>query len=774
MADREPGSPGKPGTSSRGGKSKSPLGKKSSKPRKGTSGRPSSKKPPGRKAAPRPVAVGRRKRADTSPGRTRRLLGLLCSLCAFLLALDLLVLWAPITEHMDATGYDRPAAIHATSAQLAVGVPATQAAWRSLWLQAGYLERGPDGITGPRQFSMSPGQWQVHPAEGDLLLITTRERKVTELIRASDNGPVPGWEFPMPPLGLLSDSTSLESIDVRTEDLPPNLVKAIVAEHDPAFFEHRGLDVIGLLRSKVRSFTQSNSRSTSPTLTRQVANSMFARADDSWQRRGQEVLIALLLEYRYSKEEILESWIRDCHFVSEDGGVEPGIVTAAHRRFGSDLAALNETEIKLLAAGIRPYRGASTIGTPKAPRAASPRSKIPWALDDLRQQLQRRLPDESLHRDGLSLRTTLHPVLQEAAVQSIKESLAELRASHPKWWGTRAQPQISLLAMDPRNGAIRAMASTLAWQEGVPNPATKRAGTAGSAFTPIVLAAAIGAEWPRLGPLSEVLDEPISIPGSGLSNTHNEDGRFLGRVSLRTATERSRRPPFVRLGMSIGPKRLVETARALGVQTTLQPSLSLSLGEQSLTLLDLCTAYATIANAGTRPLPRLLDGLRGPEGTWLDRRMPDSQGVIDPRVASVVTTLLEGVIERGNAHRVRELGFRLPVAGSTGLSSDKRDAWMIGFTPDLVVALWIGTDGSRSLTKATEDLAVGPWTRFMLEAEPFLEGSEFRQPPGSEIAGSPEQSRDGTNLRRNVLRDEDRARRLEEQRALQLMEHGAL
>jgi membrane peptidoglycan carboxypeptidase len=301
--------------------------------------------------------------------------------------------------------------------------------------------------------------------------------------------------------------------------------------------------------------------------------------------------------------------------------------------------------------------------------------------------------------------------------------------------------------------------------------ATARLGTAGSAFKPIVLTAAIAERWPALGPLSEVRDEPLALAGPGMPNWRNDDGAFLGKVSLRTATERSRNPPFVRLGIAVGPKRLAETARALGIKTPLKPNLSLALGEQKLSLLDLAVAYATLANGGVRPEPRLLEGVRSAEGTWLEHPMPKSDGAIDPRVASVVTTLLEGVVDRGTAYSVRKLGFLLPVAGATGLSAARSDAWMVGFTPDLVVALWLGADGRGRLAGAEQGVAVPMWTRFLLAAEPYLQGGAFRQPPGTELAGSAAPSlRGGRAGQRLRLKAEDRQRRQEERRATQRMD----
>jgi membrane carboxypeptidase/penicillin-binding protein len=154
--------------------------------------------------------------------------------------------------------------------------------------------------------------------------------------------------------------------------------------------------------------------------------------------------------------------------------------------------------------------------------------------------------------------------------------------------------------------------------------------------------------------------------------------------------------------------------------------------------------------------------------------MPKADGAIDPRVASVVTTLLEGVVDRGTAYSIRKMGFRLPLAGNTALSPEKGDAWMVGYTPDLTVALWLGGEGGGALVDAEQDVAVPIWTRFMLAAEPYLEGGSFRQPAGAELAGSSAGSTGSAAQQRLQLENEDRRRRREERRAGQLMERGTL
>ncbi|MBJ93059.1 MAG: hypothetical protein CMP23_01145 [Rickettsiales bacterium] len=695
---------------------------------------------------------------------------MLLSLCAMLVALDMLVLWEPVSQQMDKTRLERPARVMGNPILLAPGAPATQKAWRSIWLAADYTEKNYGALDGPAQFAMTPGLWQVFPEDGELLEVAIQSRKVKSLRSVTRNQPVAGWSFPLAPLGLLGPSSPVEAPLLKRTDLPVELVNALLNKQDQHFYTHSGFDVLGSLKHRLSSLGQDQAVYRS-TLTRQLARDMLAGHEPGWKRSAQELLVTLMLEQRYSKDEIFASWLQRVAFSNPAVGEQSDILSTAHQRFGADLAALSPAEISALATDLN--RGSSRLPSTALQTSLRPRPAHPWLMAKLQAELGRGIPQQQLATEGFELRTTINPLLQDAARQTLSQGISELKESYPQWWREGPGPRAALIAMDPRTGAIRAMASSNPEEYGSSGPTTEQRHTAGTAFKAVVLAAAIGADWPQLGPSSEILDEPIQVFGAGLAETGNGDGTFLGRVSLKTATERSRRPPLVRLGLMVGPRKLVETARSLGISSELKPRLNLAIGEQPLTLLDLCVAYCTLANGGTRPSPQLLEGVRQPDGIWLERHMPNTNQAIDPRVASVVTTLLQGVIDQGTAHRVRDLGFRLPLAGSTGLSSDRRDAWMVGYTPDLVVALWLGLDSELGLQGAPEDVAVSSWTRFMLAAEPYLEGTNFNQLPGTELAGQPAPEQGTTELRKQ-LQNEDRQRRQEERRALQRIEMDTL
>lgn len=706
---------------------------------------------------------------------------LLLALVALIaLALDVMVLWEPVSSGMALSDYDQPARVTGQPARLAVGQPGAEEGWRSTWRASGYLEVEPGKVVGPRRFAMAPGQWQVHPASGELLAVTTAQGRIASIVRVVDQVPVPAWDFPLPTIALIASEDPQRRAAAATRDLPAHLLSAVLAAQDPQFRSHHGLHLGAQALSGLERLIRRPGAQRPATITRQLARDMFGSSERTWQRLAQEAVIAVILDYRYSKDELLAAYLNKVRFGERDGVPIVGIIAAARLWFGKDAATLAPEESVLLAGTIASRAGPAAVSQPTnqlilASAGTGARAARPWFVEDLLSELQPRFGLETLHRDGLELRTTLDPMLQSLARGALQQGLADLRQEHPGWWQGDEGPKAALIAMDPRDGAIRAIVGGSSDGSSAESLATTRLGTAGSAFKPIVLAAAIAEQWPALGPLSEVRDEPLALAGPGLPDWRNDDGAFLGRVSLRTATERSRNPPFVRLGIAVGPRRLAETARALGIKTPLEASLSLALGEAKLSLLDLAVAYATLANGGVRPEPRLLEGVRSAQGAWLEHPMPKSDGAIDPRVASVVTTLLEGVVNRGTAYSVRKLGFLLPVAGNTGLSAAKSDAWMVGYTPDLVVALWLGADGVGRLAGAEQGVAVPMWTRFLLAAEPYLQGGAFRQPPGTELAGSPASSSSGNHPRqRHRLEAEDRQRRQEERRATQLMERGTL
>lgn len=779
----------------RGRKGKSPPPKK-----------PSSRAKPGAKPARRaPVAVGK-ERKPPPKGRVKRLLLLFAVVGALALAIDVALLWDSVTQRMDGRVHDEPARITGTLPRLAQGAVATQDGWRRTWAEVGLTEVEPGEVDEAGEFSMKRRKWVVWPANGAAIEVVVEGRRVDSLRRRDDGTRLAGWEFPLPAISLMTDASRERRTVVPLDDMPLELRRAVVAIEDERFYKHHGVDPRGVARAALRNLQSGGVSEGGSTITQQLAKNMFLSADRTFVRKGQEALLAGVLEYRYDKDRLLEAYLNEIYLGQRDGFAIMGVGEASRAWFGKEVSALTLPEAALLAGAIHapnrtvPWRHPDEArrrrdvvlarmgeleAVPDTEIEAALASELtwaegaglgrraPWFLDALAADLGDRYSAAALHRDGLELVSTLDPLLQASAEEAVTEHLAMLRESHPELWASGGHPQVALVALDPRTGAIRALVGGADYGTSQFNRALYARRQPGSAFKPIVLAAAIGDRWPELGPNSIVDDAPISVAGAGAGGRawrpRNYDGKFDGTMTLREATERSRNLPFVHLGREIGPERLRSAAEALGIRTPLAAVLSLTIGAQEVTPVDLAAVYATLANGGLYTPPRLLDGVRDREGRWLERAMPSPQAGIDPRVAAVVTDLLEGVIDEGTARGVRRTGLRIPLAGKTGTSNDARDAWMVGCSPDLAVAVWMGFDEERALGLPSTVAAVPLWAAFMARAEPFLAGEAFPRPRGTAEALRAGARRTPDRVRRRDLQREDRERRRTEEEAMKDM-----
>ena len=756
------------------------------------------RKAPPRKAPPRKPAaasVGRERRFRPLRGEKRLLLLALVAV-AVALCLDVIVLQQRVTERMEGRVHDEPARITGVQARLAPGEVATEAGWRQTWGLLGLSEV--DAVQEPGQFSLVRNRWTVHPHGGVPLAIEVANRRVVSVKRVADGAPVPAWDFELPAVALLTGEDRERRSVVPLTDIPNALQRAVVAIEDERFYRHAGIDPRGILRAAWTNLRGGGLRQGGSTLTQQLAKNMFLTSDRTLARKGQEALLALILERRYDKDRILEAYLNEIYLGQRDGFAIMGVSEAARRWFGKDVAALDTSEAALLAGAIHsPNRSVPWKHPEEAKRRRdqvlnkmlelkalpepallaaleqpvvvvdSPRLRrqAAWFVDGVVGTLGERYSTEALHRDGLEVVSTLDARMQRAAEQAIADGMAALKRDHPKLFeGT--PPEAALVAMDPKTGAVRAFVGGTDYGRSQFDRVRSARRQPGSAFKPIVLAAAIGDRWPHLGPGTLVLDTPVRVPGAGARGAdwtpRNYDGKALGPITLRRATEQSRNLPFVHLGLKVGPERIRQTAKSLGIASELAAVPSLAIGSQEVTPLDLAVAYSAFAGGGHRPEAQLLTGVRDRTGDWLERSLPARKPAIDPRVAAVVTDLLQGVIERGTARSVRKAGFRLPAAGKTGTSNDGRDAWMVGYTPDLVMVVWVGFDEGRTLGLSSVSTAVPIWSRFAVAVQPLLSGDSFPRAPaiGPPIAARPT---------REELVDEDRERRREEQAAARAM-----
>jgi len=734
----------------------------------------------------------------------RRVVVLALLLGTALLALDLLWLNELVTERMDGRVHDQPARLVGVAPRLAPGEVATADGWRQTLGALGYEEV--QTVRREGQYSMAGASWTIHPRGSERVMLAVRERRVRKIERARDGARLPEARFPLGAVSLLTDESRERRSVVALSDIPQDLQRAVIAIEDERFWKHIGVDPRGIARAAVANLRAGGVAQGGSTLTQQLAKNLFLDSDRSFVRKGQEALLALLLESRYDKERILEAYLNEIYLGQRGGYAVLGVAEAARTWFGKDLGALTLDEAALLAGAIHspnrtvPWKHpeeakrrrdqvlrkmqklaavppesiqAALVRPIKAADAPALRRRAAWFVDAVVGELGDRYSPEALHRDGLELVVTLDPQMQDAAEFAIRDGLAALRKANPELWRNGPGPEAALVAIDPRDGAVRALVGGADYGRSQFDRARNAHRQPGSAFKPIVLAAAIDARWPRLRPGSLVLDEPLSVPGAGRNGATwrpgNYDGVFKGPMTLRKATEQSRNLPFVRLGLDVGPDRMRATAERMGIASPLAAVPSLAIGAQEVTPLELAVAYATLASGGQRPTPRFLDGVRDRDGAWLERQLPERVPALDSRVAATVTNVLEGVVDRGTARGVRRSGFSLPLAGKTGTSNDARDAWMVGYTPDLVVAVWVGFDEGRGLGIGSTKAAVPLWARFANAVEPFLSGDGFSRPSGIDLRDDPSLVAPEDPV---SLGDEDRERRKAEAEALRAMNRG--
>jgi penicillin-binding protein 1A len=552
-------------------------------------------------------------------------------------------------------------------------------------------------------------------------------------------------------------------IFVPLAQIPKALRDAVIATEDARFYSHFGVDPMGIARAIYQNFRRGRIVEGGSTITQQLAKVLFLTPDKSLERKLKEAVLALELERRYSKDRILELYLNQIYFGHGAFGVE----AAARTYFGKSVGELTIPEAALLA------------GLPKAPATYSPfehpeaakrrratvltrmvevgalkpdqarrlaavdlglvpperrRTTGQYFLEYVQQQLEAQYGADLVFKGGLHVYTTLSPTMQLKAERAVREGLRALEsrravAARDKGGaGPVERPEGALLAIEPQTGHIKAMVGGYDFFRSEFNRAVQARRQPGSAFKPFVYIAALEA---GMTPASVVEDAPVEYPVGRNGKPwkpENYDRKHRGPVTLQQALEESINVAAVKVQERVGIRRTVEVARRLGVESPLAENLSLALGTSDLTLLELTSAYAALANQGVWVRPTVIRYVLDSQLKLLEENVPQTKPVMSPELAYVATHMLKGTIERGTGAAARALGR--PAAAKTGTTQDYSNAWFIGFTPQLVTGVWVGYDKPRSLGKdeTGSRVAVPIWTSFMQQALAGVPIEDFKQP----------------------------------------------
>ncbi len=507
---------------------------------------------------------------------------------------------------------------------------------------------------------------------------------------------------------------------VPITEIPVHTRRAFVAIEDDQFYEHYGVRPDALVRAVILNLLRDKKAQGGSTITMQLARNRFLHLRKTYTRKLKEIIMAFRLERHYTKDEILAQYLNEVFF----GGNLYGIASASRFYFGKPVSRLDLAESAMLA-GILPapnsysplkhFKAAKRrqymvldkmwqLGyiTQKQARDAymqrvvlegeeRTQTRAPYFVEHVRSWLLERLGPRRVYGGGLKVHTTLDPAVQAAAEDAFAKAEIFQRfplEEHPDLHG-------AFLAIDPMQGAIRAMIGGRDFDTYKLNRATQARRQPGSSFKTFVFAEALSQ---GIQPNTIVNDEPIRyvLPATNeVWEPQNSTGRFHGPVILSQALEMSYNIVAVRLLERVGVEKTMRLVKKLGVRSPMDPVLAMALGTSEVTLLEMVSAYGTLANQGILVTPHAVTRVEDDEGNVLFEGRVQEREVLDPRVAYQLTSMLRGVVERGTGTRARVPGYA--IAGKTGTTQEKADAWFLGYTPDLVVGCSVSFDSRKSL-----------------------------------------------------------------------------
>ena len=551
---------------------------------------------------------------------------------------------------------------------------------------------------------------------------------------------------------LLANRGETGGRTVSLEELPPYLPKAFVAIEDRRFYDHWGIDPMGIARAVYRNLTHSEGLQGGSTLTQQLAKNLFLTQERTASRKIQEAILALWLERNYTKDQILELYLNRVYFGAGAYGVE----AAAQRYYGKSARNVSLSEAAMLAGLVQ---SPSRLAPNRNPEGAQARAeRVIAAMKGLgfitpgMTKTALVAPAEPVRPNGagsanyaadyvmdvlddfigtiesdIVVSTTLEPSMQAAAEQVLVD---ELNAKGQKL----NVSQGAFVALRP-DGAVTALVGGRNYETSQFNRATSARRQPGSSFKPFIYLTALER---GLSPTTVRDDAPVNIKGW---TPENYDRGYRGPISLRDALALSLNTVAVKLNLEVGPKTVVQTAQRLGITSPLQANGSLALGTSEVTPLELVSAYAAFANGGFRVVPYVITAVKTTDGKLIFNR-PASGGlgrVVDPSIVAMMNEMMHNVFVIGTAKKALVPGW--PMAGKTGTSDDYKDAWFVGFTGNLVAGVWLGNDDGTPTNRVSGgNLPTEVWHNFMKIAlkdhRPVgLPGSERFRTPSDVHAG---------------------------------------
>lgn len=596
------------------------------------------------------------------------------------------------------------------------------------------------------------------------VLIETDDGTIRSIKRLTDGIGLRGVRLEPELITSIYDNQMEDRVPVSLESVPQVLVDAILATEDRNFYRHQGISFRGIARALWQDLRQKSMTVGGSTITQQLIKNLYLTPERTLRRKAQEALMAVLLELRYSKNQILEAYLNEI-YLGQNGAVQiVGVEQASQVYFGKKVTYLTLPEAATLAGMIRSPNMLSPL---KYPERAKPRRdtvlmlmrdqgrisqqqyeeavasplavtrfpktsrSAPFFVDLVLKQLRETYPETQLKTDGLRIFTTLDTIVQRSAEEALDHGIANLSKRYKHIRNSQTPLEGVVVTIQPGTGYVKALVGGRNYSKTQFNRAIQARRQPGSLFKPFVYVTAMDpSRGERALTASTVLDDsPISVKSGGsIWSPQNYDNRFHGRVTVREALAHSYNIPAVRAAIDAGVPNIIKTASNIGVESRLEPYPSISLGSFEVTPLEISFAYSVFANLGVKAEPVSILAVVTRDGEIKETRNVKMKRVAPASVCYVINDILKDVFNYGTAGRARSLGFEDEFAGKTGTTNNYRDAWFIGYSPRVLSLVWVGFDDGHSLRLAGGEACVPIWTRHMNRIDGLTPDVDWRRP----------------------------------------------
>ena len=600
--------------------------------------------------------------------------------------------------------------------------------------------------------------------EGFLVQIKLSEDRIGTIRRMDSGEIIPILELEpeeiMQFFGRERERRQLISID----QVPEDLIHAVLAAEDHRFFQHVGVDFRGILRALLTNLRHGAIRQGGSTLTQQLAKNYFLTPARTITRKFKEAILSVIIELKYDKQEILEIYLNEIYLGQKGSVAINGIGEASYFYFGKPVRRLSLSEAAIIAGLIKapnnysPYRDITrcrnrrdvvlqamhrwewitearlqtALKQPiKAVGFTVSDTKAPYFIDYLTEQLNTLYRPEDLESLGLSVYTTLDSQVQRAAEKALAKGLARLESSNAVLQREAPEEKLqgAIVVMQPKTGHILALVGGRDYSVSQFNRISQAMRQPGSAFKPIVYLSSLS----QFTPTSLLSNDPKSYTvNEELWEPQNFEPVTEYTVSLKDALKKSYNLATVDLAMQTGLERIVDMAGRFRFSTPIKPYPSLALGAFEVLPIELARAYCVFAAEGVQPFPISLKGVVDEHDKILEHQHLNIERLITPAEAYVMNSMLQSVVKEGTARSLQWRGVSWPVAGKTGTTNDFRDAWFVGYTPDILALVWVGFDNGDPIEATGAAAALPIWADLMKAIPQYRSETDFKMPKGVE------------------------------------------